>query len=170
MITSIWAQSKNNVIGRNNRLPWSLPDDLKFFRQETKNKAVVMGRKTYESFGSKALPKRLNIILTSNMDFKSNDPEVKIVHSPIEAVNTAKEQHLPLYVIGGASVYESFMNMADRLLITLVDANIKGDTFAPNFSEKSFSLVSQCHHAQDKKHAYSFDFLTYERKNKSDQV
>ncbi|MDN6967303.1 dihydrofolate reductase [Oenococcus sp. UCMA 17063] len=170
MITLIWAQSKNNVIGNDNRLPWSLPDDLKFFRQETQNKAIVMGRKTYQSFGSRALPKRLNIILTSNTTFKNDNSKVRIAHSPLEAVGIAKEKQLPLYVIGGASVYKSFMSMADRLLITLIDANIKGDTFAPDFSEESFNLISQRHHIQDQKHAYSFDFLTYERKNKSDQV
>lgn len=170
MILAIWAQSKNNAIGVDKHLPWSLPDDLKFFRQQTLNKAVVMGRKTFESFGSRPLPKRLNIILTSKQNYQNSDPQVKIVHSPQEAIKLAELNHLDLAVIGGASVYKSFMHLTDKLLVTVVNANIKGDTFAPEIVDSDFRLTATIHHDQDLKHAYSFDFLAYERKNKVDKV
>ncbi|MCV3295806.1 dihydrofolate reductase [Oenococcus kitaharae] len=170
MITAIWAQSKNNVIGNQGKLPWSLPDDLKFFKQQTTGKAIVMGRKTFESFGSRALPNRLNIILTHNQNFSVADDKIKIVHSPKEAIELAKKANLPLYVIGGAAVYQTFLEQTDCLLVTLVNTEIAGDTFAPQVDPEIFYLASQKHHDIDNKHAYSFDFLTYLRKEASDQV
>lgn len=164
MITAIWAQSKNNVIGAEGRLPWSLPDDMKFFRQQTIRKAVVMGRKTFQSFGSKALPNRLNIILTHQSQFTVSDPEIKVVHSVAEASLAARQAGKPLFIIGGASVYETFLDQTDCLLVTLVDTEIKGDTFAPKINEQIFKLASRRHHDSDERHAYSFDFLTYVRK------
>ncbi|WP_439426135.1 dihydrofolate reductase [Oenococcus alcoholitolerans] len=167
MIIEIWAQSKNKVIGSNGSLPWKLPDDMKFFKEKTLGTAVVMGRKTFESFGSRPLPKRTNIILTRNKKSLIKKDAVKIVDSPEKAIKIARESGLDLFVIGGSEVYKSFMPYTDKIYVTMVNTEIKGDTYAPDIDDEIFEIFSTKHHPADNLHNFSFDFLSFQRKKSS---
>lgn len=142
-ISIIAAKSKNNVIGKNNQLPWRLPNDLKNFKSLTQNNIVVMGRKTYESIG-KPLPNRLNVVISSQNNL--NLPaEVLVLNSPREALKATKSMAIKhniknIYVIGGAGIYQQFINDADKLILTTIDEDCEGDTFFPFFKKELWEL------------------------------
>lgn len=129
----VYATSKNGVIGNANSLPWKIKDDLIFFKKETVGNTCLMGRKTWESIPGDGLPNRKNIILTTQKDY-SAPAGVKIINSFLDI--REKDIEGNLYVIGGASVYSIFENMADEFIVTEVDAEIEGDTsYIPNLSK-----------------------------------
>ena len=142
-ISIIAAKSRNNVIGNNNLLPWYLPSDLQHFRNLTMQSVVLMGRKTFESIG-KPLPHRHNVVISSNREWKA--PEgVMVCPDPRTALKASRVicmQHtLPnIYVIGGASVYQTFIKRADRMILTTIDAECTGDTFFPQFKTELWEL------------------------------
>ena len=129
LLTLIAAVARNRVIGRENRLPWHLPADLRHFRELTMGHAVIMGRKTWESLPDKfrPLPGRQNIVVTRNPDYAA--PGAQIVHSLDDALKTARGSEA--FVIGGAELYRSAMRLADRLQLTEIDADYAGDTWFP---------------------------------------
>jgi dihydrofolate reductase len=134
-ISLICAMARNRTIGRDNRLPWKLHTDMQHFRRTTMGKPVVMGRKTFQSF-QKPLPGRLNVVLSRDKSF--NTTGVVVVDSLDEALSVAAEQcrvdgRDELFVIGGAEVYAQCLARADRLYLTLVHADIEGDTWFPEF-------------------------------------
>jgi dihydrofolate reductase len=129
LISLVVAMSRQGVIGKNGQLPWTLPRDLKRFREVTWGKPIVMGRKTHESIG-RPLPGRTNLILTHQADFRAEG--CRIVHSPSEAVNTATAiGATELMVIGGRQVYEAFLPGCRTIHLTLVEGTFDGDTFFP---------------------------------------
>lgn len=132
MIALIAAISNNRAIGNKNQLLWRIPDDMVYFKKVTMNHPVIMGRKTFESIG-RPLPKRTNIIVTRNKDFK---PENCIVCSSVqEAIAIAREQDETVFVIGGAQIYEDSLPYADKLYLTYIDAEPKeADAFFPDYS------------------------------------
>lgn len=156
--------SRNRVIGRNNKLPWKLPNELKYFKDRTLGKPVIMGRRTFESMPS-PLPNRLNVVLTRAY---KNLNKVVVVHSLDEALAHAK-QHCDekeieeCYVIGGTSVYAEALPHAQRLYATTVNAEIQGDAYFPIYDESQWTLVAETHHPQDSEHVYSYDIRRYER-------
>lgn len=156
--------SRNRVIGRDNTLPWKLPDELQYFKEQTLGKPVIMGRKTFESMSS-PLPNRLNIVLTRT---KQNLNKVVVVPSLKEALDHAK-QHCDekaieeCFVIGGSSVYAEALPHAQRLYATTVNAAIQGDAYFPEYDESLWKLVHETRHPEDSKHAYSFDIRRFER-------
>lgn len=154
------ALSENGVIGRGNALPWHLPADLKRFKQLTSGHLVVMGRKTFESIGSKPLPNRPTIVISRQEDLA--DRGVTVVRSLEEALILAR-QAPSLFVLGGARVFEEALPFTDRLELTRVHATLPGDTFFPRVNLAEWRLVSQEDHPADERHAYSFSFLTYDR-------
>ncbi|WP_410768636.1 dihydrofolate reductase [Fontibacillus sp. BL9] len=158
-VTLIWAMSQNGAIGRNNQLPWRLPEDLKFFKEQTTGKTMVMGRKTWESMGSRPLPNRRSVVLTADHAYKAEGAE--IVHSVEEAMEFAKAEEL--MVIGGAGVFQHFLPLADRLLVTQIDEDVEGDVFFPHFDWSEFELVLEKEGIRDEKNPYAYRFLTYER-------
>jgi dihydrofolate reductase len=163
-ISLIAAQAQNRVIGKNNDLPWKLPDDMKFFMQTTKGHYVIMGRKNYDSLHEKfkPLPNRTNIVVTRQKDFKA--PGCIVVHSVEKALAVAKENNEPeTFVIGGAEIYNQSFPQATRIYLTEIAAAIEGDTYFPEFSKKEWKEISRTHHTADERHAYAFDFVTYER-------
>lgn len=162
-ITLIWAMSRNRVIGRNNELPWRLPADLKYFKAQTTGKTILMGRSTWESIGSKPLPGRRNIVLTHNSEYTATGAEV--VHSVNEALELAR--HEELWVIGGAAVYRQFLDHADRLLVTLINEDVEGDTTFPDFSWDDYVLIGEEKGIRDEKNPYDYRFLTYVRPGSS---
>lgn len=142
-IALIAAMSENGVIGNTNALPWHLPEELKYFREKTRGKPVIMGRKTFESMGSKPLPNRLNIILTHAKNFLASN--CIVVHSTKEALKVAKEagEDEEIMVIGGAKIYEAFLPVASRLYLTIVHQNYVGDTYFPKFDLHQWKMISE---------------------------
>lgn len=163
MITSlIAAATENNVIGKNNDLPWHLPDDMKFFVQTTKGHHILMGRKNLESFG-KLLPKRTNIILTRDPDFTYEG--AVIFHDLKEAFLFAEQNgEDELMVIGGGEIYKQALPFADRIYLTRIHTEIEGDTFFPEFNQENWKVIHEEYHPKDEKHQYDFTFYTFERK------
>ena len=153
--------SENRVIGIDNRLPWKLPADMRWFRQHTLGKPIIMGRKTYQSFGGKALPQRPNIILSRDTTFSANDAQVC---PSIDSALAACANHDEAMVIGGANLYAQFLPRADRLYVTLVHARFDGDAFFPEFDINNWSLLEQIDHAADDKHAHAYSFFRYQKR------
>lgn len=164
IISLIAAVSKNRVIGKNNDLPWKLPDDMKFFMETTREHAVIMGRKNFDSLPPKYKPlkDRLNIVITRHKELLK-DFDVRAVGSIDDAFQQAPQSE-EVFVIGGAEIFQQTLARADRLYITEIDAVVDGDVFFPEFDRSPWKEVSRVHHNADERHAYSFDFVLYERR------
>jgi len=161
-ITLVVAASLNNAIGKDNQLLWHLPKDMRFFKNTTWALPILMGRKTFESMGSKLLPGRLNIILTTQQDLKIEGAEV--VNSLTQAIALAnKENYKELMVIGGGQVYEMALPLANKIWLTRVHTTIDGDTFFPSLGTAWEKQSTEINHA-DEKHAFDFDFECWQRK------
>jgi dihydrofolate reductase len=158
----IAAVSDNGVIGNNNTLPWHLPEDLQYFKQRTIGKAILMGRKTYQSIG-KPLPNRDNIILTNNKHFNSKrfKAPCTLVHSIEQAKTIAQAKgHSELMVIGGAQLYELTLAQADILYLTYVHQEVQGDTFFPPVDLAQWTIERQPRMTSKTGIDYSFAVLT----------
>ena len=132
-ISMISAITKNRAIGKNNKLLFKIPDDLKRFKEITWGHPVIMGMNTYFSLG-RPLPGRLNIVITNDPQFKAEG--VKIVYSLEEALKTAIDADSEeVFFIGGGMVYKSALPFTDRLYLTIIDKEVEGDTYFPDFSE-----------------------------------
>ena len=136
VISLIVAMAKNRVIGKDNAMPWHIPEDFKYFKETTMGRPIVMGRKTYESLG-RLLPGRENRIVTRQKDYRVEGAQV--FHSLEEACRGQGE----IFVIGGAEIYQAAMSMADRIYITLVDREFEGDAVFPSWPEKQFREISR---------------------------
>ena len=161
-ITLVVAASENNAIGLNNQLLWHLPKDMRFFKNTTWGMPILMGRKTFESMGSKPLNGRLNIIITRNKNWVSED--VTVVHTMEEAIALAtKFSYNELLVIGGGEIYEMALPLAQKIWLTRVHTTIEGDVYFPKLNA-DWELVSSTQNAADEKHKFSFDFECWKRK------
>ena len=158
-ITLIVAAAENNAIGKNNQMPWHLPNDFKYFKKNTLEHSIVMGRKTFDSIG-KPLPERRNIILTRDMRYFSEEADV--ANSLNEVMNFCRDER-EIFIIGGANVYEQTLPLAQRVLLTRVHTIVDGDAFFPTLSADEWKLVSAEKHEKDEKHAYDYTFEVYER-------
>jgi dihydrofolate reductase len=156
MINIIVAYANHRVIGREGKIPWLLPDDLQHFKRITSGHTIVMGRKTYESIGH-PLPQRRNIVLTRHHELAGAGLEV--VHSKEEVLTLGD-----VFIIGGASLYRQFLEVAERLYITEVALDIEGDAFFPEWKRDDFTLVSSHVGVLDEKNTIPHTFLLYERK------
>lgn len=154
------ALSRNQVIGRNNALPWSLPADLQRFKKITMGKPIIMGRKTYDSIG-RPLPGRKNIVISRNPDFHAEG--VTVVDS-LDAALEAADQAPEVMVIGGANIYYQFLPRADRLYFTLVHTSIDdGDSFFPAYNRRDWRLVIEENHPADTDNVFPYSFMTWQR-------
>nr|AIA11212.1 Dihydrofolate reductase [uncultured bacterium] len=165
IISLIAALSKNRVIGKNNDLPWKLPDDMKFFMEKTKGHHTIMGRKNYDSIPLKfkPLPQRTNIVVTRQKKFQA--PGCIVVDSLENGLAIAQDNDEPeTFIIGGAEIYKLGLPHANRLYLTEIDAEIDGDTFFPAVDRNQWKEISRLHHATDSRHAFAFDFVIYEKK------
>jgi dihydrofolate reductase len=160
IISLIWAMEDNRLIGVENRLPWKLPADMKWFRRHTLGKTIVMGRKTFESFGRKPLPERTNIVVTRDERYQA--PGAVVVHSIDEALQVASGQP-EIFIIGGASFYEQMLPRADRLYITQVHGTFTGDAWFPSFDMSRWRRVTSEESRVDEKNAYACTFTIFER-------
>jgi dihydrofolate reductase len=158
LITLIVAMTSERVIGQHGRLPWHLPADLRRFREITMGKPIVMGRKTHESIG-RPLPGRENIVISSNLAYRS---EGCVVVRHIEEALAYAGGREEVMIIGGASIYAAALPMAERIHLTLVHAEIKGDVYFPEYPREAWREVHREDHPADQKHAYSYSFLVLE--------
>ena len=152
---------EKNEIGSGNQLLWHLPKDLKHFKDLTSGHPIIMGRKTYESIG-KALPNRTNIVVSRKKNWFQEG--ILIVGSIKEAVKFAKKIDENIFIIGGGNVYEQTMEIADRLEVTLVKANLEADTYFPKINEKIWKKTNEICHEKDEKNQYDFCFQTFTKK------
>lgn len=164
-IALIWAMARNRVIGRNNTLPWRLPADMRHFRELTTGHPVLMGRRTFESLG-RPLPNRTNIVVTSDRLYTAQG--CLVAHSLDEAFALAVP-HLPpndpeIFVIGGAQLYTQLLPRADRLYLTLVETEVEGDAWFPEFDQTNWQETLRLTHSADEKNPYACVFQTLERK------
>ena len=153
------AMSENGVIGRDNRLPWRLPDDLAYFKRVTMGHPVVMGRRTWQSIG-KPLPGRTNIVVTHDRAFEA--PGCVVAHSLEEAWRAAGEAD-EVCVIGGTSLFAETLPVADVIHLTEVEADVEGDTYFPDFDRSAWRETEVARHAADARHAYPFRIVRLER-------
>lgn len=161
-ITLVVAASNNNAIGKDNQLLWHLPKDMRFFKNTTWALPILMGRKTFESMGSKLLPGRMNIVLTQRKDLSIEGAWV--VNSIEEAVALAESNdYKELMVIGGGQVYEMALPLANKIWLTRVHTQIDGDTFFPVL-DTAWERTHSVSNLADEKHAFSFDFECWQRK------
>jgi dihydrofolate reductase len=161
-VTLIAAMAENRVIGRDNALPWHLPDDLARFKQRTEGHVVIMGRRTFESVG-RPLPNRRSIVITRKHDY--HPPGAEIARSREEALERAREtKQDEVFILGGAEIYTVALPEVDRLELTIVHADVSGDTLFPECDLDEWSLIDEQRHEADPRHAYAFSFRTYERR------
>lgn len=161
MISFIVAMDDNRVIGKNNQLPWHLPEDLKFFKKVTMGHPIAMGRKTHESIG-RLLPGRENIIITRNVNYKRED--CTVFYSVQDFVDYCREQEEEVFVIGGAEIFKETFPFADRLYLTHIHDEFAGDTFFPEFNLDQWELKSSEKGIKDEKNPYDYEFCIYDRK------
>jgi dihydrofolate reductase len=159
MISFVVAMDQNKAIGKDNDLPWYLPNDLKHFKKTTMGKPIVMGRKTYESIG-KPLPGRENIVVTRDTGYQAEGTTV--VHSVEEVLQVDAEE---ICVIGGNEIFKLFFSSADRLYITEIHHSFDADTYFPEFDYTEWKEVSRTPGIVDEKNKYPHEFVVFEKIN-----
>jgi dihydrofolate reductase len=160
MVSLVVAVGKNYVIGKDNKLIWHLPADLKFFKQVTMGHHMIMGRKTFDSIG-KPLPGRTSVVVTRNRDVKF--PEgVLIAHSLDEAVELCGNDP-EICIIGGAQIFEESMKIADRIYLTMIHQEFDGDVFFPKPDPSIWKEVKREDHEPDEKNPYHYSFCQLEK-------
>jgi len=158
IITIVVATSENHVIGKDNKLLWYLPNDLKHFKDITTGHTVIMGRKTYESVG-KPLPKRRNIIIT-RQDIVIEGCEV--VNS-IEAALALCKDDEEVFIVGGAEIYKQALHLTNRIYLTIIHKEFDGDSFFPEIDKSEWNEVYREDYQPDEKNSLPYSFITYER-------
>ena len=157
LISIIAAMGRNRAIGYKNTLPWRLPADLQRFKQLTLGHHILMGRKTYESIG-RPLPGRTSIIITRQPNFQAEG--CLIAHSLDEAITLAQSRgEQEVFIIGGAEIYAQALSIADRMYLTLVDAEPEADAFFPKFEEKAWGKIEEEIVAANEKNPFLMRFL-----------
>ena len=159
MIILVAATAENNALGKDNDLPWHLPDDFRHFKQLTSGHHIIMGRKTFESFPS-PLPNRTHIVISRQPDY---NPEGCIVVSSLQEAYNRVPEGEDAYVIGGGQIFALAMADADRIELTRVHTEIEADVFFPEIDFDQWTLSREAWHAADDRHAFAFTFQTWER-------
>lgn len=158
MISLLWAMDENRAIGRNNQLPWHLPEDLKYFKRVTMGKPIAMGRKTYDSIG-RPLPGRENIVITRKRGVTIEG--CTVIHDVKDLLKRDDEE---LFVIGGAEIFKEIIPFADRLYVTEIREEFEADTFFPEYNLSDWELIESTLGIKDEKNPYNYEFLVYQRK------
>ena len=162
MLTYVWAQDKNGIIGNHGTLPWHLPADMHHFQQMTLHHGILAGHKTFDSFG-RPLPHRLNMVLTSQSKdcFPDN---VKVFNTPNNFLKYAQAHPThQIRIVGGAQIFRIFLPYVDFLSRTVIDGQFKGDVHMPKIDYSKFKLVKTVKGAPDQKNHYAYRFETYKR-------
>lgn len=156
-ISLIVAMSENRVIGKDNKLPWHIPEDLRRFKSVTSGHPVIMGRKTYDSIG-RPLPGRLNIVITRDHTYRND--AVSVVYSLDDAIKLASQSdEQEIFIIGGGQIFEQAITLAHKLYLTVVHTEIEGDTYFPDFSVFSKKVFEQKGNTDE----YSYTFFELEK-------
>ena len=163
MLSIIVAIAKNNVIGKDNKLIWHLPEDLKRFKKITTGHTIIMGRKTFESLG-RVLPNRKHIVLCNDAQLNIDDKNVEIINS-VDKLEKYENSENENFVIGGASIYKLLMPKANKLYVTKINREFEGDVYFPEIDEKVWKVVETEKGLKDEKNPYDYEYVTYERRN-----
>jgi dihydrofolate reductase len=164
-ISLVVAAAQNNAIGKDGKLLWHLPNDLRFFKNTTWGMVVVMGRKTFEEV-NKPLPGRVNIVITSNSGWQADDT-ITANNLPDALEKAVLTNCKEIFIIGGGEIYRQSMDIADTIYITRVHATLEGDTFFPVIDEAKWQLISNEDFTADEKHAYAYSFQVWKTKTTS---
>lgn len=160
MLSFVWAQDQNGLIGKDGQLPWHLPNDLHFFKELTLNHTIVMGRATFEGMNKRLLPKRHTIVLTNQNDYDGAGAEV--VHSIETILDEAQSEDI--FIVGGATIYQLFAPYVDILYRTIIYESFEGDVYFPNLDWEQFVLVKEVEGKVDDKNLYPHSFQLFTRK------
>lgn len=170
ILSIIAAMGKNNEIGKDNKLLWHLPADMKHFKEITSGHSVIMGRKTFESIGH-PLPNRRNIVITRNKDYINS--QVEIVNSLEEALRLVSLEHgrnfeenqdeVEVFIIGGGEIYKQALDKANKIYLTQIDQSFDADTFFPNINTDTWEKISEERHEPDEKNLYVYEFIEYRK-------
>jgi dihydrofolate reductase len=162
MLSIIVAASENNAIGHENKLLWHLPNDMKFFKATTWAMPVIMGRKTFESMGSKPLNGRMNIVITRQQDWAAEGVTTALtIEDAIAKATTSNCKEI--FIAGGGEIYNQSMELAHCIYMTRVHTEIKGDTFFPEINLGHWKLESKRDFYKDEKHEYGYSFEVYKK-------
>lgn len=162
IISFIVAADENNLMGKGNQLPWTLPNDMRYFKNQTWGMTVIMGRKTLESLG-KPLQGRKNIVVTRNKEWKKDG--VEVTHSIDEAIERAKNTGAnEIFIIGGAEIFKESLPLASRIYLTRIHHRFEGDVYFPEFSTHEWNLMKRHFCTADEKNKYAHTFEVWERK------
>lgn len=161
MLSIIVAVAENNVIGKDNKLIWHLPEDLKRFKKLTTGHTIIMGRKTFESLG-RVLPNRKHVILCNDMELNIEDENVEVLEdiSMLKQYIDSTEEN---FVIGGATIYKLLLPYANKIYLTLIHEKFEGDVFFPEINEKGWKIVETEKGLKDEKNPYDYEYITYTR-------
>ncbi|MBE6062815.1 MAG: dihydrofolate reductase [Clostridium butyricum] len=158
MLSLIVAIADNNVIGKNNKLIWHIPEDLKRFKTITSGHKMLMGRKTFESLPD-VLPNREHIIITRNKNFSINSDKVSIIHNLNNFINKYENSDEEIFVIGGAEIYKELLPFCKKIYLTRIYNSFDGDTFFPEINIKNYTVVYESEKFTDKKSNISYKFI-----------
>jgi dihydrofolate reductase len=159
-ISLVAAIAENGAIGKDNKLLWHLSNDLKFFKAYTLGKVIVMGRKTFESIGRRALPGRINVVITNSVEI---DVENIVVFNSLDAALSYYTSAEEVCIVGGAQMYAEALPLATHLILTRVSTSPEADVFFPNIDWHNWKLLSEEKHLADEKHAFDYTFQIFER-------
>lgn len=162
MLSTIVAIAKNNVIGKDNKLIWHLPEDLKRFKKITTGKTIIMGRKTFESLG-RVLPNRKHVILCNDAELNIEDENVVVLEDikQLESYIKSEEEN---FVIGGATIYKLLMPYVNKMYITHINEEFDGDVYFPEINENEWNIIEKEKGLKDEKNPYDYEYVTYIRK------
>ncbi len=162
MLSIIVAVAKNNVIGKDNKLIWHLPEDLKRFKRLTTGHTIIMGRKTFESLG-RVLPNRKHVVLCNDAELSIEDENVEVLDdiSKLDKYETSEDEN---FIIGGASIYKLLLPKANKLYITKINQEFEGDVYFPDIDENEWQVVEREKGVKDEKNPYDYEYVTYVRK------
>ena len=162
MLSIIVAKAKNNIIGKDNKLIWYLPEDIKRFKNLTDDHIMIMGRKTFESLGG-VLPNRKHVVFTQNPDYQYDNENVEIVHSMLEIkeyIDNCEEN----FVIGGSMIYNWLMPYVKKMYVTEINKDFEGDSFFPKINLDEWKETERTSMITDPESGLEYQFVTYERK------
>ena len=161
MLSIIVAKAKNNIIGKDNKLLWHLPADLKRFKQLTTGHTIIMGRKTFESLG-RVLPNRKHVVFSQNPNFVIDDENVEVVHSMLE-IKEYIDNDEENFIIGGAMIYTLLMPHVTKMYVTEINKEFEGDSFFPKIDKNNWREVSREKGIQNEENKLEFEYVTYEK-------
>ena len=162
MLSMIVAVAKNNVIGKDNKLIWHLPEDLKRFKNITTDKKIIMGRKTFESLG-RVLPNRKHIILCNDAEMNVDNENVEILDD-LKLLDKYIESDEECFVIGGATIYKLLMPFSNKLYITHINQEFEGDVYFPEIDDNEWSAIEKEKGLTNEENPYDYEYVTYIRK------